>query len=294
MTLTPEDLHVLCRTAQDAAREAGRVIRSFTEKEVTVSQKSGGESLASQVVTEADIQSEKIILEILKPTLETYDIAVLAEESSDSGDRFRKDHFWSIDPLDGTLPFTEGRSGFSVSIALVKASGEPLLGVVYDPVNDTLYHAVKGEGAFKNGGMWNVKNGTKFHLICDRSFLKQERYDALFSRIREIAREYSSDEIALISHGGAAMNACWVLEHAPACYFKLPKKREGGGSLWDYAATAAIFGEIGAAASDIQGEPLDLNRRESTFMNHRGVIYASDSGISEAIQSICRESVGSA
>ena len=79
------------------------------------------------------------------------------------------------------------------------------------------------------------------------------------------------------------MNACWVLEHAPACYFKFPKQAEGGGSLWDYAATACILTEAGLHVSDIHGQKLDLNRGESTFMNHRGILYASDEKIADHI-----------
>jgi len=66
-----------------------------------------------------------------------------------------------------------------------------------------------------------------------------------------------------------------ALENGPGCHLKLPKPEEGGGSLWDYAATACIYEEVGAWATDVYGQPLELNRRESTFMNHRGVLYAS-------------------
>ena len=72
------------------------------------------------------------------------------------------------------------------------------------------------------------------------------------------------------------MNACWVLERPAACHFKFAKPQAGGGSLWDYAATACLFQEAGAAVSDVYGDPLDLNRADSTFMNHRGAVYASD------------------
>ena len=79
------------------------------------------------------------------------------------------------------------------------------------------------------------------------------------------------------------MNALHVLENSPACYFKFPKPEEGGGSVWDFAATAAIFNECGAAASDFHGEALELNRADSTFMNHRGVLFAPDAALAEEI-----------
>ena len=82
------------------------------------------------------------------------------------------------------------------------------------------------------------------------------------------------------------MNACWVLEKAPACYFKFPKPEDGGGSLWDYAATASLFHEAGAVASDIYGKPLDLNRPDSTFMNHRGVLFTNNHDMAERVMGL--------
>jgi len=82
------------------------------------------------------------------------------------------------------------------------------------------------------------------------------------------------------------MNAIGVLENAPACYVKLPKPQLGGGSLWDFSATAAITQALSTqdlasssqaccAVSDYQGAPLDLNRSDSNYMNHKGVLYSS-------------------
>ncbi|MGB0581090.1 MAG: inositol monophosphatase, partial [Limisphaerales bacterium] len=75
-------------------------------------------------------------------------------------------------------------------------------------------------------------------------------------------------------------------------YFKVPKPAKGGGSLWDFAATACVLEEWGTPASDVFGRPLDLNRAGSTFMNERGVIYASDNELREAVQQIYRQYVG--
>jgi len=56
--------------------------------------------------------------------------------------------------------------------------------------------------------------------------------------------------------------------------------------LWDYAATACLFNEVAGVACDIHGESLDLNRPDSAFMNHRGIIYASNQQIAGRIQDI--------
>ena len=86
--------------------------------------------------------------------------------------------------------------------------------------------------------------------------------------------------------GGAVINACHALEAAPGCHFKFAKPQEGGGSLWDYAATACLYEEAGAVVSDVHGEPLELNRPDSTFMNHRGAVYATDVYLAQRIREI--------
>ena len=87
------------------------------------------------------------------------------------------------------------------------------------------------------------------------------------------------DGVAMVYGSGAVKNACQVLAYPAACYVKLPRPEEGGGSIWDFAATACIVGEAGGWVSNSYGQALDLNRRDSTFMNHQGVVYASNERI---------------
>ena len=74
---------------------------------------------------------------------------------------------------------------------------------------------------------------------------------------------------------GSVMNAIYVLENGPACMLKFPKKEKGGGSIWDYAATACIYEELGLPATNFEGGRLNLNRKEGTFMNQEGVFFAN-------------------
>ncbi|MDH3346300.1 MAG: hypothetical protein OEL75_03870, partial [Kiritimatiellaceae bacterium] len=86
-----------------------------------------------------------------------------------------------------------------------------------------------------------------------------------------------------LRRGGGVMNALWVLENTPACYFKFPREKESGGCLWDFAASACIFNETDAIATDIHGKPLDLNRPDSCYMNHRGILFSTDPELAEQI-----------
>ncbi len=279
MKLQAKEISQLTEIAINAAKQSGAHIASALGAELDIKKKANGSSLASQVVTEIDLQSQAIILELLSPTLQAYNLALLAEESVDDQSRFEKDYFWCIDPLDGTLPFTEGKAGFSVSIALVDQSGCPWIGVVYDPYSDVLYHAVRRAGIFRNEKRWrpkvlNQKSKTTYSFVVDRSFLEEPTSEAIMEALRSIAKSEGCTNLEFMNYGGAVMNAIWTLMHPEACYFKFPKKNDRGGSLWDYAATTCIYNETKAIACDIFGHPLALNRSESTFMNHKGFIFS--------------------
>ena len=284
MSLTQENIAYLSQCAITAAREAGDLIASYSSKEVVVQRKSGGDNLASQVVTEVDLRSEAVIVRMLQPTLEQFNLALLTEESADDKARLEKDYFWCIDPLDGTLSFTEGVPGYAVSIALVSQAGEPLIGVVYNPLSGTLYSAIKGQGALRNNEPWSLPSsssvtGKPLTIARDWSFTEQASYPQLIETLESVAKKSGLSGLQTLEKGGGVMNACWVLENPPACYFKLPKPNEGGGCLWDFAATACLFHEVGGIATDYYGQALDLNRPDSTFMNHRGVMFATDQSI---------------
>ena len=281
MPLSSGDLRTLSECAIEAALEAGRLIASRSGETLEVRQKEGGDSLASKVVTEVDLLSDAIISERLRPGCDQYDIALLTEEGGDDLRRLESETFWCVDPLDGTLDFIESTPGYSVSIALVARSGIPLIGVVYDPLSQTLYSAIKGEGACLNGKRWRLDSsssvaGKPLTLVCDRSLVERSDYRQVTRQIESMADRLGLSGLRTLHKGGAVLNACRVLENRPACYFKFPKPEEGGGSLWDFAATACLFNELGAIATDFYGGPLELNRAESTFMNHRGVMFATD------------------
>ena len=284
MKLSPSDLRQLADLAVGAASEAGQTIARSRPREIQ--HKTGGESLASQVVTEIDRRSEGIILDILAPTLERFELGLLTEEQDDDGGRLAADYFWCIDPLDGTLPFIEGLPGYAVSIALVSRDGTPWIGAVYDPVEATVLHAIGGVGAFRDRRPWPTEpqpRGDVLSVFADRSFLARDDHDVVVDALGQAARDTGLTGLQLHTTAGAVMNACGVLARPPACYFKFPVLT-GGGSLWDFAATACLFHEIGAVATDMHGGSLDLNRADSSFMNHRGVLFATDEALARRIR----------
>lgn len=287
MTPTGEELQELGDIAVEAATAAGELVARTRPAEVE--HKEAGASLASQVVTEVDRASETLILQHLQPTVDRLGLGVLTEERDDDGGRLVADAFWCIDPIDGTLPFIEGRPGCAVSVALVRRDGRPLVGVVRDPVHSITWRAIDGHGLTRGGERWTPPTSTSdvLSVFADRSLLDGDGGAEVEAALHDTAAGLGLTGAEIHVGFGAVMNACSVLASGPACYLKLPAER-GGGSLWDFAATACLFGEAGAVATDVHGASLDLNRPDSTFMNHRGVLFASDATVAESLRSRLR------
>ncbi|WP_281615089.1 inositol monophosphatase [Flammeovirga sp. SubArs3] len=260
-------LKPLLQSTEEVARKAGALIMTYFDKDIEVLIKEGGHSLASQVVTKVDKEAQDLILDLLSPYTKEYNFGILTEESEDNNSRFEKDYFWCIDPLDGTLPFTEKKEGFAVSIALVNKNGQAVLGVIYNPITEDIYSAALDLGAYKNHQPFSITYNNFYTLVCDRSSKSTEWF-------KEAIHKYQPKDI--IDFGGACMNAIWVLENAPALYFKPTKQKLGGGSIWDYASSSILFKELGLPATTFDGQELPLNKRNHTFMNDCGIYYSSE------------------
>ena len=151
MKLGASELEALCEVAMTAAVRAGTYVRSKVGRHQITGTKEAGSTPASQVVTEVDVESQRLILDALGPTIDAFQLGLLAEEGVADSSRFERDNFWCVDPLDGTLSFVNGQPGYSVAIALVSRAGVVQVGVVYDPSRDIRFHAIQGGGAFKDG-----------------------------------------------------------------------------------------------------------------------------------------------
>src|SRR5688500_11886046 len=129
--------------ALDLARKAGAAILEFYEGPLQIEQKSEFDD--REPVTQADRVANELIVKALRK--EFPNDGILAEESVDTAHRLDKRRVWMIDPLDGTNGFIDGNGDFAVQIGLAE-DGECVLGVVYQPLTDLLYHAVRGQGAW--------------------------------------------------------------------------------------------------------------------------------------------------
>lgn len=289
MHLEAKHLKQLHDIACQVAQRAGAVIAEYAHQDLHVDHKDTGGSLATQVVTEVDYRCDALIREGLAESVEQFDLALLTEETEDDGLRLEKDYFWCVDPLDGTLAFTRKVHGYSVAISLISKQGESVIGVVFDPVKHDLYSAVKGQGAWLNGTAWQpvghddsaVANKAyqkqTLNVQLDCSFIESTAFISAWPKVEKWAAQQGFNRVDRYSEAGGVMSAIAVLcDTGAATYFKPPRVNTGGGSAWDFAATACIFKEVGAYAKDFSGKPFFFNPPGSTYMHHCGVMFASN------------------
>lgn len=292
MKLSQNNILELTQKAILAAQKAGSFIAQYNHNSLEIKLKANTSSRTSAVVTEVDLKCQEIIFDILLPTLKEYDLAILSEETIDSRERLRKDYFWSIDPLDGTLSYIDNEPGYAVSIALVSKKGNAIMGVVYDPSKRVLIHSIENMGVFVNLKKWKPTLNTnlkKQNLLVafDRSFKNDPIYESVISQLNSYVIKQGYNSLEILKPAGGVINSIMILQNGPGCYFKFPKPK--GGSIWDYSATSSIYKESSAIVTDIYGDELDLNREDSTYLNHKGFIYATDIKIAKWISKLYKQ-----
>ncbi|MDB5592605.1 3'(2'),5'-bisphosphate nucleotidase CysQ [Enterovirga sp.] len=145
-------LHRLLPEVREVAREAGDLaLRYFRPGLATSAQiwsKAGGSP-----VTEADLAVDSFLKERLGGLLP--DAAWLSEETADDHSRLGRDLVWIVDPIDGTRAYLSGSRDWSIAIALLRTE-RPVLGIVHAPAHDTLFEAIAGSGARRDGAPISV------------------------------------------------------------------------------------------------------------------------------------------
>ncbi len=145
----------LLQIAKIAAINAGKILKEGFGTNFNIRSKEGKHNL----VTEYDLKSENSIIEFLKK--EVPNSVFLAEESGKSVDYDRNAIKWIIDPLDGTVNYAHNIPIFCVSIA-AEINNQIYIGVIYHPLLDELFYAIKGHGAYLNEIPITVSTVDKF------------------------------------------------------------------------------------------------------------------------------------
>ncbi|GAA3545017.1 3'(2'),5'-bisphosphate nucleotidase CysQ [Zobellella aerophila] len=260
------DADALLPGVKAAAREAGRLILSLYDSGHYQSEHKDDDS----PVTSADLAAHEYLDKALRALA---DIPVLSEEGGDISlaERQRWPRYWLVDPLDGTQEFIAGSGDFSTMIALVE-QGQPVLGMVYAPVHDLMYYAVRGHGAFKvTAGGETVQIHARHHDAVPLTRLRvaiSRRQDVQWVR----SRLHTSLDCQLLPLGSSSLKSCLVAEGGADCYIRIGPTGE-----WDTGATQCIVEEAGGRLLDLSLEQLSYNRRESLI--NPNFITLGDAGL---------------
>jgi myo-inositol-1(or 4)-monophosphatase len=234
---------VMHSAAQKAAK---RLLRDFNEVEnLQVSVKGPGD-----FVSQADLRAEASIREDLEKARPGY--AMLMEESGATGSE-KWAWRWVVDPLDGTTNFLHGIPHWAISIALEKrlpeGGAEVAAAVVYSPVNNEMFWAEKGVGAYVNDKRLRVSARRE---LKDAVFATGIPFAATTGANRlAFARTLSTlmPQIAGIRRfGSAALDLAWTAAGRYDGYWEM------GIKPWDIAAGMLIVREAGGYATDGQGK----------------------------------------
>lgn len=224
---------------QQLARKAGRMVKSSFGRVAQIRTKTN----ATDVVTEADMRSNKMMVEVIRRKFPAH--SIISEELhrvNSAGD-----YAWYIDPLDGTFNFARGIPVFCVLVALAYKQ-QVKFAVVFDPIADRLYFAKRGHGAWMNG--------TRIHCSPMRMFENsygigpaQLRGTEKIAFKRRCLAQAEASPFWMGAIGCAGMSAAYVAQGSYDWWASF-----SGGS-WDYAAPALLLEEAGCVIATKKGDP---------------------------------------
>ncbi len=259
-------------TAKDLAFQASEEILKLLKSSIPHKKKAD-----NSIVTEADLRSDKIILEGLQKQFPHH--AILTEETGLVGDK-NSEFVWMVDPLDGTKAYAKGIPGFSVMIGLLK-EGRPYLGVVVDPLEKHLYEAVRGEGCFHTLGVKKnrVNVSSRIHLkempiVISTGFPKD--------KLEIIQKKLGGEIVPPINSVGIKVGLIVrqigdiYINHHPVSY-------------WDTCAPQIILEEAGGKFTKLNGDELEY-KLISPFVGE-GLTLASNDQQHEKLTKILNENI---
>lgn len=247
MPLRKEPSHFMEPVIQ-LAKDAGRRIMEIYDSDFRVGHKDDNSPL-----TAADLASHHCLVEGLEALRPRY--PVLSEESSQLpfAERSAWETYWLIDPLDGTKEFVKRNGEFTVNVALIHQH-QPVLGVVYAPAMDLCYFASEGCGAFRQQGNEepvSIYAAAHAHHPLRVVGSRSHGGDALGVYLSRVG------EHTLVSIG-SSLKLCWVADGGADLY-----PRIGLTSEWDTAAAHCVVTEAGGEVTNLAGQPLRYNTKDS-------------------------------
>ena len=258
MTSFPMQENQFLVVAESLARQAGDLCLEIQQDLGEVHYKS-----KKDVVTRADIASEKLIVEGLRAAFPTHSIRTEEAGIIEGSDpRYR----WIIDPVDGTVNFSRGIPLWGISIAL-HFEGKPLVAAVNLPKLGELYTAARGCGAFMNGKPIHVsqESDSVHAIVSNGDFNVGDVSKINPQNSRNFAREAEAFE-RVKCLGSAVIEGCFTACGRIDCFVMTMSYP------WDIAAIALMVEEAGGKASRIDGAPLEFVDAEQAIFSN-GVLH---------------------
>ena len=257
------------KIATELARAAGEILLKHYNSPFLVEHKINALQEMEEV-TAADREANDLIVNRLGK--EFPEDGILAEESADTEDRLTKERLWLIDPMDGTKNFVQRDGDFAVQIGLTVA-GEPAVGVVYQPVRDLLYRAVRGEGAWRE----ESRNSAERLHVSERTdpaemVLASSRSHRSPRMERVVESFRFKDETR---RGSVGVKIGLIAEQQADLYLHLsPSTKQ-----WDTCAPEIVLTESGGRLTDLFGRPLGYN---AVRIDNRNGVVATN-GVAHAL-----------
>ena len=250
----------ILKSMKVAAEKAGDLIKHYYSSPEILHIKN---KLSHQdLVTQADTESQSIIVKSLLSLLkdegyEDSSIGFIGEENLTKSGKY----MFVIDPIDGTTNFTSKINNFAVSIGCF-ANGVPTYGITYDPINDCMYVAQKGKGAYK------ITQGKTTRL----NMVARSMDACLLATYIHTRPEQREKEMGFISAIYPFIKGVRIMGSGSQDLVRLADDAIqivmfAKSSLWDIAAAYVVVTESGGGLYNLDGSPLllDLNDPQKNY-----------------------------
>ena len=222
---------------REIAFKSGKVLNNYFGNIKSINKK----TTSIDLVTEADLHSEKILIDKIQKKYPEHTIITEESDLKDKNSDFR----WVIDPLDGTTNFVHNLPIFAVSIGL-QYKEKTILGVVYNPAADKMFYASNNNGAYLNEEIINISSSNTLSdslIVTGFPYLQDNKWDNSFA----IFKEFYSKTQGVRRLGAAALDLCFVAMGRFEVFYEFNLKP------WDICAGAIIAEESGAKVTDWDG-----------------------------------------
>lgn len=237
------------------ARAAGQILCRLYDKHHSVQFKSSD----IDIVTEADIASERLIVDAIRQKFPRH--RILSEEGLGTLDALVADSapVWLVDPLDGTINYAHGFPLWAVSLALAE-SGRVRMAVTFDPLRDEIYWAQTGQGAWCDGTRLQVSGVATLRQALVATGFAYKRATLTDNNLAEFGAVMPG--VQGVRRGGSA-----VLDLAYLAAGRLDGYWEMHLNPWDWAAGWLLVEEAGGKVTDRRGEPWALSSGDMVATN---------------------------